>query len=166
MFGNRPFVILIRMLPAIALMAGCDGHAPIAAPIAAAVPPASVLVGAWEFAHARNDTCAGANGSDIYSFHIDSTGIRPDGLMEISTTWSDVILPGENWPVDGYMDLATRRVELNFWLVVNLAGQEFDGTLDADDNIAGTLSDPKPGYYPQFVITPCQYVMSGVRTGP
>ncbi len=166
MFGNRTCAIHVSMLAAIALMAGCDSHASVAAPHDGAVPTAAVLVGDWEFAHARNDTCVGANGADIYSFHIDSTGVRPDGLMEISATWSDVLLPDEDWPLDGYIDLVTRRVELNFWLVVNLAGQEFDGTIDADDKVAGTLSDPKPGYYPQFVAVPCSYVMSGVRTGP
>jgi hypothetical protein len=161
---SRTTAGLVAVVAAIGLATACGRRESVAAPI---VSPrsAAALAGTWLFSHPENDTCAGANGNDMYLFHVDSSGVMANGLMTISTTWTDAREPQDAWPLDGYMDLVSGQVVLNFWLVVNLAGQEFDGTFDVSGNVGGTLTDPKPGFLPQFVIGTCKYPMSGQRIG-
>jgi hypothetical protein len=146
---------------AIAALAACSSDSPAAPP-----PSAAALAGNWVFLRPQNDTCYGANGALDYWFHADSGGAGANGVMTISAPWTDSTRGIHDWTVIGTMNRVTGKVQLNFWLVVNLAGEEFDGTIDTAGNVAGTLVDPKPGYLPHYTFEPCSYTVTGHLVTP
>lgn len=154
-------LVTLAAATAAAVISACAGGGPTAP-----APSAAALAGSWEFVRPANDTCYGAAGALDYWFHADSSGADANGVMTISAPWTDSTRGIHDWTVTGYMNRATGKVQLNFWLVVNLAGEEFDGTIDAQGNVAGTLVDPKPGYYPHYTIAPCAYHVTGHLVTP
>ncbi|MDE3174011.1 MAG: hypothetical protein KGN74_13150 [Gemmatimonadota bacterium] len=153
--------ILATMFAAAAALSACSGGG-----ATGPVPSAAALAGNWEFVRPANDTCYGAAGALNYWFHADSSGADAHGTMTIAAPWTDSTRGIHDWTVTGYMNRVTGKVQLDFWLVVNLAGEEFDGTIDSAGVVSGTLVDPKPGYLPHYTIVPCAYQVTGRRIIP
>jgi hypothetical protein len=121
--------------------------------------------GSWAFVRGPKPTGCTTVNEATYYFTVPGDAVALEGgAVNVVEDWDFVRPPTHGWTVTGNFNVKTRMVELNFWHTLLDTGAEFNGTLEDDGTVSGTLRDPKPGYDAHTTaFGACSFSMIGTR---
>lgn len=125
------------------------------------------VTGTWTFTMAsRAGQCTGAaGGGPLYaSLSAGSYAPSEQGLVNFVDAWDVTNAQPYRFSLIGHMTVGSGDVEFRLWKQPLTTGSLLVGTLDAQNHFTGTLTDPIPGYAPNFVTGSCVFPVTGQKS--